>query len=362
MKRSVIILLNLGYWAMFLLLLLIFFGMALPVMDKSYQAHKFFLLRRWVALMTGFAIVPGLISFYFYYGILFPKFLARKKFTGFFLLSVAVAVFAALVGGLALSFILFRPNFLFVDGFNSAISITALMSFGALVNGVIGLVMKGFISWYGDIRLKAEMNQKNFETELALVKSQLNPHFLFNTINNIDVLITMDPVRASAYLNQLSDIMRFMLYETKTEEITLARELAYIDKYIALQRIRTSNRDSVNYSLVGDPGTIRIAPMLFIPFIENAFKHTENSKTKNNAIVIRFAIDNDKVYFECENIYTENNSEINNNGGLGNELIAKRLHLLYPNMNSLEIKRGNYIYKVKLVINHHANELHHSRR
>lgn len=360
MKRSVIILLNLGYWTMFLLLLLMFFVFAMPMMDKSYPAHKLFLFRRWVALMAGFAIIPGLISFYVHYGILFPKFLTPKKFTAFFLMSVAVVVCAAFAGGLSLSLLFFRPNFLFADGFNSAITIAALMSFGALVNGIIGLVMKGFISWYGDIRIKAELNKKNVETELVLVKSQLSPHFLFNTINNIDVLITIDPVKASAYLNQLSDIMRFMLYETKTEEIGLVKELAYIEKYVALQKIRTSNPDAVSYSVVGDPGSIRIAPMLFMPFIENAFKHSGSSKTKSNAIVIRITIDKSRTCFECENIYAENNNEVNNSGGLGNELIAKRLHLLYPRTHLLEVKKQNFIYKAKLVINHHADELHHS--
>jgi LytS/YehU family sensor histidine kinase len=232
------------------------------------------------------------------------------------------------------------------------------MGFGAAVNGIIGLVMKGFISWYGDIRVKAALNQKNVETELALVKSQLNPHFLFNTINNIDVLITIDPIRASVYLNQLSDIMRFMLYETKTADIALAKELAYIEKYIALQKIRTSNPDAVSYIVAGDPGAIRIAPMLFMPFIENAFKHAESNKTTSRAIAIYITIEDDTTCFECENIYTEG-SEVMNNGGLGNDLITKRLHLLYPHTHLLEIIKQNNIYKIKLVIRHHADQLHH---
>jgi sensor histidine kinase YesM len=133
------------------------------------------------------------------------------------------------------------------------------------VHGIIGTVMRGFISWYGDIRIKAALQQKNHETELALVKSQLNPHFLFNTIHNIDVLIEKNAAQASLYLNKLSDIMRFMLYEAKTEQIPLSRELAYIERYIDLQKIRTANTNYVQYHVTGNAGNLMIAPLLFIP-------------------------------------------------------------------------------------------------
>ena len=185
--------------------------------------------------------------------------------------------------------------------------------------------------------------------ELELIKSQINPHFLFNTINNIDVLIAKDAARASAYLNKLSDIMRFMLYETKTEKITLDKELTYIEKYIDLQKIRTSNMNYVNYYVVGDSSNLMIAPMLFIPFIENAFKHTENKKVEN-AINIKIIIEKEMIIFDCENYYTKETQVKPDQSGLGNELIQKRLTLLYPNKHTLEIINKNNTYKVKLVL------------
>jgi LytS/YehU family sensor histidine kinase len=214
----------------------------------------------------------------------------------------------------------------------------------------MGLVLQGFISWYADIKLKEALSKKNHEMELALVKSQINPHFLFNTINNIDVLIQKDAVKASAYLNKLSDIMRFMLYETKTEKIPLAQELEYIEKYIDLQKIRTSNLNYVNYNLQGDAGSLMIAPILFIPFIENAFKHSENKKI-DNAININVVIENGKIIFDCENSYSTDTQTKLGHSGLGNELIQKRLNLLYPEKHTLAISDENKIYKVKLIIN-----------
>ncbi|HXD92543.1 MAG TPA: sensor histidine kinase [Bacteroidia bacterium] len=185
--------------------------------------------------------------------------------------------------------------------------------------------------------------------ELALVKNQINPHFLFNTINNIDVMIAKDAGQASAYLNKLSDIMRFMLYETKTEKIPLSKELTYIEKYIDLQKIRTSNINYVNYHVEGDGGNLVIAPMLFIPFIENAFKHAENKKL-DNAVNIKLTLSKEMITFECENKFSESASNNDEQSGLGNELIAKRLQLLYPNKHTLDVSNKNQTYHVKLVV------------
>ncbi len=115
----------------------------------------------------------------------------------------------------------------------------------AFANGVLALVIRGFITFYGEIRLKEDLKRQNAELELALIKSQISPHFLFNTLNNIDVLIEKDAfARASSYLNKLSDILRFMLYETKTDRISIGEELRYIREYIELQMIRTAHPES----------------------------------------------------------------------------------------------------------------------
>jgi LytS/YehU family sensor histidine kinase len=184
---------------------------------------------------------------------------------------------------------------------------------------------------------------------LLLIKAQLNPHFLFNTINNIDVLILKDPEKASLYLNKLSDILRFMLYETRQEEILLSQELGYIEKYIELQRIRTSNSNFVSCTITGDPGERTIASMLFIPFIENAFKYAENKKT-DRAIEIEIRIEPERIVFECRNELIVREQRAPETGGLGNELIRKRLELLYAGRHSLDIQNTNNTYLVHLEV------------
>jgi two-component system LytT family sensor kinase len=217
------------------------------------------------------------------------------------------------------------------------------------------LILRGFVDWYANIKLIEDLRKKNYETELALVKSQISPHFLFNTLNNIDVLIAKDATKASEYLNKLSDIMRFMLYETKTENIPMTKELSYIEKYIDLQKIRSANPDYVNYRVVGRPSPqLSIPPMLFIPFIENAFKHTESNKAEST-IKINIEIEKDKIIFLCQNSYKKANEAHVGDNGLGNGLIKRRLDLLYPNNHTLVVDHGPDTYKVTLIITDYGN-------
>ena len=144
--------------------------------------------------------------------------------------------------------------------------------------------------------------------------------------------------------------MRFMLYETKTDEISLTKEIEYIKKYIELQKIRTANESYVNFEVTGDPKDKTIAPMVFIPFIENAFKHTNNKKVEN-AIDISIVIDNGTVELTCENKFIPNGSSKNNgSNGLGNDLIQKRLQLIYPDQHELNVSNQDNLYSVNLTI------------
>jgi two-component system, LytTR family, sensor kinase len=342
MKKSFIILLHCAYWLMYLLLLAVIFAAVALQFKKSPSPVGISLLSPLMLLY----ILPNLISFYAFYFLLFPRFLRRKKFAALIIFGVCACLLAALSGSL-FSIIPFGLNQPIFNDAGEFLSLTIPLFLIAAVHGIIALLIRGFITWFDEIKLKEELADKNHEMELALIKSQLNPHFLFNTINNIDVLITKDATRASKYLNKLSGILRYLLYEAKTGQIALAEELGYIEKYLELQRIRTTNQNYVNFKVTGEPHNLKIAPMIFFPFIENAFKHTENNKNANE-INIEISIETDRVKFVCKNTYQNNSSVKNEFGGLGNELIGRRLMLLYPNKHSLETGDYDGIYKVKL--------------
>jgi len=347
MKKSAIIFLHAGYWILYLLLLtlIILFLEAGGVKPVS-QAHEKVI--GFIKLMGSITLLPAVASFYIFYSFLFDKYLSGKKILALCAGALITIFLCGCLGIISLN-VLSQGKRGPTAELQTMLAILLFIGLLSLVHGIIALVMKGFISWYGDIKIKQQLQQKNFETELALVKLQLSPHFLFNTINNIDVLIEKDATRASAYLNKLSDIMRFMLYETKTENIPLQKELAYINKYIDLQKIRTANTNFIQYTTEGNTAAWTIAPMLFIPFIENAFKHSGNKKN-DHAIVIKIIVADKALHFYCENHTSENPMNDHEAGGLGNELIAKRLDLLYPGKHSLEIKEENNIFKVQLTI------------
>jgi sensor histidine kinase YesM len=306
-----------------------------------------------LVVLCSITVLPAIAGFYSFYFLLFDRYLSKKKITALCITGLIAGLLSGIFGIISLS-VLIKGKWIFYTDYHVVLSMLAFTAVLALVHGIIALVMKGFISWYGDIKIKKELQQQYFETELALVKSQLSPHFLFNTINNIDVLIAKNAVQASAYLNKLSDIMRFMLYETKTENIPLQKELLYIEKYIDLQKIRIANPDFVYYTTEGDNNNWSIAPMLFAPFIENAFKHSVNKKD-DHGIIIKINAANDALHFYCTNSYGENPLAGFEPGGLGNELIKKRLLLLYPGKHVLLIKKENNIFTVDLTIFAHGN-------
>jgi LytS/YehU family sensor histidine kinase len=291
--------------------------------------------------------IPALISYLVAYFFLFPRFIKNKwKLVLFSLITIVFSIF---INALVIYLINFSNSIFKIEELNIIILMVLFVtSILSLLNLVMGLIIKGFVLWFKETKEKEELNKKNHQMELALVKSQLDPHFLFNTLNNIDVLILKDAEKASLFLNKLSDIMRFMLFETKDEKIELAKEITYIEKFIELQKIRTSNPNYLTVSIDIEDGAVLISPMLFIPFIENAFKYAEPFKSENGIEIVLKASSN-KLDFYCDNKYSSSNSSFSNNG-LGNELIQKRLALLYPEQHHLEMTESNGVFKVKLGI------------
>ena len=302
-----------------------------------------------------FAFSPSVIAFYGCYFLVFPKYLQRKKNLLSIIYGILISIGASILLYILMRYLIESGQLIDMDkgginGRSTAIRTIGVMSFIGSISGVVAMVLKGFITWVDEIKLKEELKWKNHETEMALVKAQLDPHFLFNTLNNIDVLILEDATIASNYLNKLSDILRFMLYETKTETILLEKEIEYIEKYIELQKLRTSNISYINFQITGTPGNRTIAPMVFIQFIENAFKHTTNKKI-DHAINVQLFIEKESIRFICKNKFDPKRKIKQESNGLGNDLIQQRLNLIYPQTHTLELSNHCNLYSVNLTIN-----------
>lgn len=343
-KKGAVVLVHCGYWLVYLLLV----SAVLAAVGAQARRPLPAPLLPPLSLVV-LCVSPNLVSFYSFYFLLAPRFLARKKISRLIIFGTPVCLLSAVSGALLSAAFFGFGQAIFSDA-REFLSITASLFVVCAVHGAAALVLRGFVAWYDELALKEELARRNFEVELALIKSQINPHFLFNTINNIDVLIAKEPALASEYLNKLSGILRYMVYETKAERIPLARELDYVEKYVELQKIRTANPGYINFEVTGDANNLSVAPMILFPFIENAFKHTEGMKS-SNSVRIKIAVEKTGLAFECENSYRAGPDRKQDFGGMGNELIRRRLALTYPGKHSLEVADDGEVYKVKLTLN-----------
>lgn len=195
--------------------------------------------------------------------------------------------------------------------------------------------MRYVIRW-NEMELKQEAeSRRNTEAELVWLKNQLNPHFLFNTLNNISSLIQVDADTAQESLGQLSDLLRYALYESSQKEVSLADELSFMKDYIDLMKLRCNENAEINVDFPEHVPNIKIIPLLFISPIENAFKHGINNRL-TSFVRIKLSCEKDKIYFYIENSCHPKADTDRIGSGIGVENLRRRLELAYP---------GRHVYK-----------------
>ena len=288
---------------------------------------------------------------YFTVYYLLPKYLFKRKYWGFailFLLSAAVAIIFQRV------LLVYVSHPLLWHDMEKTVYFWKINPFYSFVNiySVVGLfaAVKLFKLYFKNQQIKTELESKNKTSELALLRSQLNPHFLFNTLNNIDSLIVSNPEKASDAIIKLSEIMRFTLYDADNDRVTLEKEISFLENFIALQQLRLKNPFFVDFDIDGKCTGKSIAPMLFIPFVENAFKHGVKSVVAPG-IEIKLNCEGETMIFEVSNHFSS--LEIQNKdetSGIGLVNTRKRLALLYPGKHKLNITQKDGIFMVVLII------------
>ncbi len=194
-----------------------------------------------------------------------------------------------------------------------------------------------------------EERRKTAEAELTWLKHQLNPHFLFNTLNNISSLTQIDPDRAQESIGQLSDTLRYALYDTDVDKVPLSGEVAFMDNYIHLMQLRCNELTEVTTDWQLPAGEVKIAPLLFISPIENAFKHGVNARMKS-FVHIGLRPEGRNLVFTCENSLFEKTGEDHIGSGIGVENLKRRLELIYPEAYSYEHDEKDGAYRVRIVL------------
>ena len=194
-----------------------------------------------------------------------------------------------------------------------------------------------------------EEKRKASEAELTWLKHQLNPHFLFNTLNNISSLTQIDPDKAQESIGELSDTLRYALYDTDTDKVPLAGEVAFMNNYIHLMQLRCNELTEVTTDWDLPAGDVKIAPLLFISPIENAFKHGVNARMKS-FVHIGLRPEGTNLVFTCENSLFEKTGEDHIGSGIGMENLKRRLELIYPDAYSYEHDEKDGAYHVRIVL------------
>jgi two-component system LytT family sensor kinase len=206
--------------------------------------------------------------------------------------------------------------------------------------------------WQKDNQERKELEKDKITTELSLLRAQINPHFFFNTLNNIYVLTEVDPKVAGEAIHQLSKMMRYLLYDTQNGDNLLSQEIAFVKNYISLMRLRLTNVVKINIEIPTDLKDMPLAPMIFLPFVENAFKHGV-SATKQSYINIVISQKDKLLDMTVKNSIMNNiSNSLDSNSGIGLANTRRRLDLLYPGKYKLDIREPDAAseYIVHLVL------------
>ncbi len=280
--------------------------------------------------------------------VLIPRFLYRKKYV-LFAFTFMVLVFGSSLGKMYLEGQMMHSpqTFAIFDRFKVRFYYNVIPHF-LLVS--TGAAFKLLMDYAKAQRRLGEMAKEKAEAELNFLKSQINPHFLFNSLNAVYFLIEKGNTEARAALHKFSDMLRYQLYECNDDKIPIEKEISYLQDYVDLQKLRRETYDEVQFTCSEAVKGFSIEPLLLMPFVENSFKHLSHfSNGKKNLVKISADKLNGEFRFSVVNTI-EYNSTRDPVGGIGLKNVKRRLELLYNGKHELQIKEGNNLFKVDLKI------------
>ena len=201
--------------------------------------------------------------------------------------------------------------------------------------------------WYEQRQQFKNIQISHLQTELKYLRAQINPHFLFNGLNTIYGNIDIRDEKARDVLLQFSDLLRYSLYEADVDMVDLEKETSYLQNYVALQKARSDSNLQIKLEISIEDKTIKIAPLLFIPFVENAFKFSTREDNRINSIKISLQQKENRIFFECSNSYDD---QLHASEGIGLTNVTRRLELLYKDRYTLNTKKEQRLWHVQLTL------------
>jgi two-component system LytT family sensor kinase len=306
-----------------------------------------------ILVQFGYYGVMNVSLFYINYTLLIPELIKSRKMYWWYVISIAALILvmgliktaiASLNSDIMLSFTNQRTNKKeFVDITTYAIRTIFISGFFI----VISSLLKFAIDWFANDRIQRNLESEKKDMELQFLKSQLNPHFLFNSLNNIYSLAYQKSDKTADAVLKLSEIMRYMIYESNDSWVSLRKEIAYVQSYIELQKLRFKDGAAVELSLNGEIDDQQIVPLILISFVENAFKHGI-ANDPSDPIKIHIIANQKILHFSITN--KKNNHNKDEMGGVGLNNVERRLQLLYPDRYKLNIVNSATHYTSELML------------
>lgn len=316
----------------------------LTVIEIVGSDHSFFfIIGNNIIRLIVFCIIV-----YFNFNYLIPNYLTQKKFSTYFILLILAVIIITPLENLLLYFKFSNypelQTFLVKD-----LNLSFLPNF--LLAGISTLI-KIVTDWAKTLREKQQIHTQTMQSELRFLKSQINPHFLFNTLNNLYALTLKKSDKAPEIVIKLSEMMRYMLYECNEKQVLLSKEVHYLHNYLDLESLRQGKNVDIKFEVRGNISEQKIAPLMFIPFLENSFKHGLNNHISKGFVDIQLEVDENKVHLFIENSKPESMPKPTHrrSGGIGLVNVRRRLELLYPNKYDLKIADNPNTYAVTMDI------------
>lgn len=325
--------------------------------SKKIVYHSLFWLAVLIVLLLlngeqwspGVSFLAEIINVLFFAGIVYynflyliPNYLSEKKFLVYGGLLIVFALLLAPIKIVCLYFV-----------FSGSPHVQAALIHDQLYFFLSHFVVAGsstiakiISDWVRHQRETKELQTRSMQTELQFLKSQINPHFLFNTLNNLYALTLKKSDQAPEIVIKLSEMMRYMLYDCNEKRVPLSRELNYIENYLELEKLRQGKKVDIRLNVHGDIGELEIAPLLFIPFLENSFKHGLSNVLTHGFVDILVEVTGNTLYFRIQNSKPERIALPENRrvGGIGLVNVRRRLNLQYPEAHQLLIEETPTTY------------------
>jgi hypothetical protein len=303
----------------------------------------------YVLMLFSFPVYITVTYIVLYY--IIPNYLFKKRYKAFFVSSFYLIMGAAFIELSVIYYITIAPDPIILGSHESQVISVKSMDIYLRLLGLFGIVffassVKLLKHWYNMQRVNQMLAKEKLEAELNFLKSQVHPHFLFNTLNNLYALTLKKSDQSPEVVLKLSEMLDYMLYQCNEDKISLDKEIKLINNYISLEKLRFSDKADIDAQFSGRTANKFIAPMILFPLVENCFKHGLSADTKGGWIKIMLVIEKDNIRFELNNSKPQKSSkkqeEVGKGIGLNN--VIKRLDLIYPDKYKLDIsdKENSY--------------------